>query len=612
MKGLRRWGLGVLTFLWVLGTVAIAHANSPLMVVYPDDGHETTAARIFLIGTAPPSGSVTVNGQPIPRSPAGHFAPSFPLQLGPNTFTLRHNDQSLSLRVVRQSDQPPAPVGVSFGEGTLTPAVDLARLPGELVCFGAIAPPGAQVSVQLGSQTIALLPQSSVATLPPNSAVLTEQNQPVPTTSATQYQGCAALMPLGTLHGNPLLSSPSFPNLPQGLNLGRPQFQLRLNGQTIQQTAPGAITLLSMTNPQVLEVTASAGTARTGPSTDFSRLTPLPKGTRAAVTGREGEWFRMDYGAWIRARDVQLLPNAAVPRSLIRSARSRTARGWTEILFPLEVPVPVTLEQGDRHFTLTLHNTTAQTDTIRTDDDPIIERLDWTQPAPQQVQYRFQMKSAQQWGYKLRYEGSTLILSLRHPPQPAGGRDRPLSGLRILVDPGHGGPDDLGARGPTGYPEKSIALTVSTLLQRNLEERGAAVIMTRETDIDLGPNERADLINQQEPTLALSIHYNALPDEGDAINTAGISTFWYNTQSHSLAVFLHNYLVEQRDRPTAGVFWNNLALTRPAVAPAVLLELGFMINPVEFEWIVNPQEQEKLAEAIADGVVAWMRQVNQK
>jgi len=32
------------------------------------------------------------------------------------------------------------------------------------------------------------------------------------------------------------------------------------------------------------------------------------------------------------------------------------------------------------------------------------------------------------------------------------------------------------------------------------------------------------------------------------------------------------------------VFWNNLALTRPSVAPAVLLELGFMINPVEFEW----------------------------
>jgi N-acetylmuramoyl-L-alanine amidase len=55
------------------------------------------------------------------------------------------------------------------------------------------------------------------------------------------------------------------------------------------------------------------------------------------------------------------------------------------------------------------------------------------------------------------------------------------------------------------------------------------------------------------------------------------------------------------------VFWNNLALTRPHVAPSVLLELGFMINPTEFEWIVNPQAQEQLAETLADGVAEWVQ-----
>jgi N-acetylmuramoyl-L-alanine amidase len=116
------------------------------------------------------------------------------------------------------------------------------------------------------------------------------------------------------------------------------------------------------------------------------------------------------------------------------------------------------------------------------------------------------------------------------------------------------------------------------------------------------------MIDQLEPTIALSIHYNALPDEGDAENTAGIGTFWYNPQAHSLAVFLHNYLVATLDRPSYGVFWNNLALTRPTVTPAVLLELGFMINPDEFEWIVDPDEQEQLAEAIAAGVEQWILQ----
>jgi N-acetylmuramoyl-L-alanine amidase len=395
------------------------------------------------------------------------------------------------------------------------------------------------------------------------------------------------------------------PSQTSGIDLGYPNFQLSMNGETIRQTGSGRVAVFSPTNLQVVEVTADSGTARTGPSTDYSRLTPLPKGTRATVTGQDGEWLRLDYGGWIRAAETQAIPNAVPPRTLIRSVQARQIAGWTEIIFPLQMPVPVTVQQGDRTFTLTLHNTTAQTDTILLNDDPIIERLDWHQPAPQQVQYTFNLKSRQQWGYKLRYEGTSLILSLRHPPESIT-QNSPLSGMRILLDPGHGGPEDLGARGATGYPEKDVTLVVSRLIRDRLIARGATVYITREGDADLYPQDRVDLINQLEPAIALSIHYNALPDNGDAVNTAGVGTFWYNAQAHSLAVFLHNYLVETLERPSYGVFWNNLALTRPTIAPAVLLELGFMINPEEFEWIIDPQEQERLAEAIAEGVTQWL------
>lgn len=590
MNEIMQWSVwGAISFLSVVGTISVVRAEQPLFVAYPPDNHETVSDRIFLIGTAPPTGDVWVNGQAIARSPAGHFAPSLPLQMGENRFTLRHEQQELVITVNRISADPPMPVGIAFAEGSLSPAVDISRLPGEELCFGAIAPPNATVSVSLASQTIPLLPQPVAFDLPPNSAVLTSQNQPIPT-AASRYQGCTIAATAG--------------------QLGQPQFQLSLNGQTVTQAGAGRVEVLPPHPFQIVEVTAASGTARTGPSTDYSRLTPLPPGTRAAVTGREGEWLRLDYGAWIRATDVQTSESAVSPRSLIRSVRAQTIPGWTEVIFPLQVPVPVTVQQGSNTFTLTLHNTTAQTDTILLNDDPVIQRLDWSQPAPHQVQYLFHLKSHQQWGYKLRYEGTNLVLSLKHPPNiPNPGEVRssrqPLANLRILIDPGHGSENDLGARGPNGYPEKDVVLIVSKLVRDRLIERGATVYMTREGDEDLYPQDRVDMINQQQPDLALSIHYNALPDSGDAENTMGIGTFWYHAQAHSLAVFLHNYLVEALDRPSYGVFWNNLALTRPSVAPAVLLELGFMINPVEFEWIVDPDEQEKLAEAIAEGVVQW-------
>jgi len=578
----------------LLGTVITypASAEQPLSVVYPPAEHKTTAERIFFIGTAPSAGEVLVNGKAIARSSAGHFAPSFPLQLGENRFTLRYQNQEVQIKVTRTSTEPTPPVGLAFGKDSLTPAVDIARMPSELICFSAIAPPNATVSVKLANQTIPLLPQSQDIQLPPNSAALTQSNQPTPLVppgvrgGAGQYQGCATAE--------------------SSAELGVPQFQLTMNGKTTTQPGSGKISILFPAKLEVAEVTADAGVARTGPSTDYSRLTPLPKGTRASVTGREGEWVRLDYGGWIKASEVRIVAGAVPPRSLIRSIRSRQVDAATEVIFPLQVPVPVSVQQGDRSFTLTLYNTTAQTDIIRLNDDPVISRLDWQQVAPGQLQYTFNLKSQQQWGYSLRYEGTSLVLSLRHPPRVSSTQNpKSLAGIKILLDPGHGGPEDTGATGPTGYPEKNVTLIMAKLVREQLQARGATVYMIREEDKDVSLQDRVAMIDKIKPAIAISIHYNSLPDDGDAQNTQGMGAFWYNAQAHSLAVFLHNYIVSKLGRPSYGVFWDNLALTRPTTAPAVLLELGFMSNPVEFEWVTNPQEQPKLAEAIADGITEW-------
>ncbi|MDV2995605.1 MAG: hypothetical protein N4J56_005259 [Chroococcidiopsis sp. SAG 2025] len=597
-------------------------AEQQLSVVYPPANHQTVADRIFLVGTAPPTGKVVVNGKPIERSRAGHFAPSFPLRVGDNTFTLQYQNQQVQLKVQRQDTTAAPPVGLAFGKDSLTPNVDIARMPGELVCFSAIAPPQSVVSVQLGKDNIRLFPQLQQAQLPANSALLTGRNQPTRQLTSGQYQGCTTLPKLGNLlDRNNTITSGFTPS--SGI---QPQFQLTLNGQTVTQPSPGKVTILSPANLEVVEVAANEGVARTGASTDYSRLTPLPKGTRAAVTGKEGEWLRLDYGGWINSKETRIIPGSIPPRSLIRSVSARRVPGATEIVFPLQVPVPVSIQQGDRTLTLTLYNTTAQTDTIRFDDDPTISRLDWQQVTPDRLEYIFNLKSQQQWGYKLRYEGTSLVLTLRHQPRSREQvksqnskvkiqnvstpdsrlptPDSSLSGIKILLDPGHGG-KETGALGPTGYPEKDINLLMSKLVREQLARRGAEVYLTREDDRDLSLPDRVDIIDKTEPAIAISLHYNALPDAGDAMKTQGLAAFWYHPQAHDLASFLHSYLVQKLNRPDYGLYWNNLALTRPTSAPTILLELGFMINPYEFEWIVNPQAQQQLASAIAQGITQW-------
>jgi N-acetylmuramoyl-L-alanine amidase len=574
------------------GLVATAAQAQDLRVVYPPANHETTAKQIFLLGTAPPEGMVLVNGVAIARNKSGHFAPSFPLRLGENLFQLQHQGKEVKVVVKRNPTALAIPSGESFAPDSILPTRDIARLPGELVCLGAIASANAQVTAQLGAETLTLAPQMS-SSLPENSAVLTGAATQV-VENRGLYGGCTRLRDAGTI--------------------ATPQYRIAAAGQVQAPKAGGKITILNPQQLEVVEVTAEAGVARTGPSTDFARLTPLPKGSRISVTGGEGEWLRLDYGAWIKRSETKTLPGAIPPRAMIRGVTSRIVGDWTEVLFPLSNAVAIAVSQSsdnqaDNQFLLSLYNTTSQSDTLKLVENPVVNFVNWQQVNPDRLDYRFSIKSKQQWGYKLRYEGSTLILSLKNPPKVALGK-MPLQGKTILLDPGHGGPEDSGSVGLSGYPEKTVTLVVSNLLRDRLTKLGATVIMSREADVDLLPNDRAKLINQKEPTVALSIHYNALPDDGDAVRTKGMAMFWYNGQSHGLADFMHGFLTKKLGRSSYGVYWNNLAVTRPTVAPAILMELGFMINPDEFDWVRDSSEQVKLADAMAEGLVLWFGQVN--
>lgn len=571
----------------------LAQDKTRLFLAYPPDQHLTQARQIFFIGSAPADAAVTINGQVVERSAAGHFAPSFPLQLGKNHFLLRYQGQEIRRTITRRHDQPLLPPGSLFVAASLTPAQDRAHLPGEAICFSVIAVPQAQVTVQLGQEQIALFNQGPAVQLPANAALLNNNNQPQ-VTALDKYQACPVLSGLG--------------------NLGRPQFTFQVKGQTVRELAPGSITLLTQL-PQgpgisalkVIEVSSEAGVTRTGPGSDYSRLTPLPKGTQASVTGSEGDWLRLDYGAWIHRSETRTLSHRIPPHSVIRSVAYRRLADSTELRFPLEVPVPITLEQGLDQWQLTLHHTTAQTDTIRLDaEDPVLKLLTWQQVNPQRITYSLKFKTPHPWGYDLRYEGTTLVLSLRHPPvlSPAPGG---LQGIKILLDPGHGGAES-GSIGPNGYPEKAINLLISQKLAQGLRQRGATVYLTREDDQAVSLADRVRQINSLKPHIALSIHYNALPDGGDALKTQGISAFWYHPQAQPLAAFLQQNLVKRLNRPSYGLYWNNLALTRPQRVPSVLLELGFMINPQEFEWITNPLAQEQLVQALVDSVTNWFFQ----
>ena len=428
-------GLSGLVFVLSSCTMVIAassaRAESSLHLSYPPDHHETFADRIFMIGTADPNQPVLINGESIYRSPAGHFAPSVPLEIGENVIDVQVGDRRVQRRVIRLSRAPNFPDdGFGFAENSLEPAVDITRQVGELVCFTALAPAADfEASVSLGNRQIPLLPERNGSELPGNAAVLTGENQPQ-TVMATRYQGCYRFETTGSW--------------------GQPVFELRRGDRRLRETASGRVEIrpAHVSPLPVARIINSEAVSRTGPGTSYSRLTPIPEGVQAAITGEEGDWLRLDYGVWVNRGEVEVQEAGQPPQGVIRSISSRQRGDRTEIHFPLNRRVPPEVQQEGRRFRLTLHNTTAQTDLIAFNANPAIRSMTWQPLGGDRVQYTFEMTSPQQWGYDLRYDNTTLVLTLRHPPEI--NPSQPLTGTTIFIDPGHGGPEDLGATSPTG------------------------------------------------------------------------------------------------------------------------------------------------------------------
>ncbi|NJL09923.1 MAG: N-acetylmuramoyl-L-alanine amidase [Calothrix sp. SM1_7_51] len=299
----------------------------------------------------------------------------------------------------------------------------------------------------------------------------------------------------------------------------------------------------------VAQVTAEFGITRNAPDDEALRLTPLPRGTRALIKERKKDWLRLDYGAWINQEETRVLATPSSPRSLICNVVFRKQPDKTEVIFPLQAPVPVTIQQGQGWFALTLHNTIARHSLKSPEDDPVISQMNQRMSTNGQVIYGFNFRSPQQWGYNLRYEGTNLILSLRKSPFAEQGgffadaikSGLPLSGISIAIDPGHGGIDS-GAKTNSGYQEKDLTLTLSQLLRQELELRGATVHLTRESDVYLSLEERVATIERIKPAIAISVHYNHVPENVNGSNIQGVSTYWFHPQSRSLAEFLLNQM----------------------------------------------------------------------
>lgn len=225
----------------------------------------------------------------------------------------------------------------------------------------------------------------------------------------------------------------------------------------------------------------------------------------------------------------------------------------------------------------------------------------------------------------------------------------------IVIDAGHGG-HDPGCLGSNSQ-EKHIALAVSKRLASSIQEQypEVKVILTRDKDVFIPLHERAHIANRNSADLFISIHCNFFPNResisGSETYVMGLHTAEHNLEVAKrensvillednyeknydydpnspeghimLSMYQNAYLehsilfaekIEARikadaKRRSRGVKQAGFVVLKETAMPSVLVETGFLSNENEERYLLTPEGQQGIADAIVAAFGEYKRSV---
>jgi N-acetylmuramoyl-L-alanine amidase len=215
--------------------------------------------------------------------------------------------------------------------------------------------------------------------------------------------------------------------------------------------------------------------------------------------------------------------------------------------------------------------------------------------------------------------------------------------FRIVLDAGHGG-WDLGTVGRQGLLEKDLVLDVTQRLGKLLQARlGSEVMFTRSGDTYLPLDQRADIANQAQADLFVSVHANY----SSSAAARGVETYYTNlfsapgsreVETHDDGTFakvtpvslsaggLHEKIQESQrlaasvqrslyatlaahspDIRDRGIKDSAFAVLTGTTMPAILTEISFVSSPADEHNLQSAAYRQQIAEALYQGIARYQQ-----
>lgn len=179
----------------------------------------------------------------------------------------------------------------------------------------------------------------------------------------------------------------------------------------------------------------------------------------------------------------------------------------------------------------------------------------------------------------------------------------------VVIDAGHGGIDEGTTSRNGKHLEKEYTLLVAKRLQKLLEKQGIAAYYTRTDDRFVAKKKRVKQAKQLKADLLISIHCNA-SSVGDT-TANGMETLYSGRKTDNssltnkkLARIMLDELIKETNLRKRGIIKRDqLYLLGHADMPTTIIEIGYMSNTKDLNFIRKESGQQKIAQGICNGIV---------
>ncbi|MCL2772562.1 MAG: family 10 glycosylhydrolase [Oscillospiraceae bacterium] len=564
----------------------LVSTGSGVIIGRPANGSTFMESSVNIMGGSDPAYPVYYNNQKVTRTKSGFFSVYVSLNAGKNNLVFTENGVNTT-HVINQGKTSTVskpyvyPQMSSYKIDIISPTNDIITVPGDKIQVRVQAPSKSTVTAKLGGATVTL---TALTDPPDEGKYMTEVYSGTITLPATQPSG-------------------------HMIDLGGIVFTATRNKETASATGIN-VKLINNTAYTPCEVVNDYAYIKIAPDSSFyDDYLPASVGMRDNIVGFKDGYYHLSFGGYVAASDVVLKPDMKLAVNKISSASMANNGKTTDIKFGVTENVPVDAKCKDGVFNITLYNTPDGGGTLDIIDNPIFKSVSVSQNKDRQsVTYSFNLIDADNfYGFEVVYDNGSIFIKVKNPMKVIGG-DKPLNGLTIIVDAGHGGndPGALGFLGTKGKNEKDLNLEIALAVQTELTALGANVVMIRDTDVTVDIYSRMDTLNKVDPDLCISIHHNSLGDTTDNSLTRGLLGLYCNDSGRLLAKSVSDSISTELNRVERKVQYQMLAMLRNHKFPAALIEMSFITNPDEYETACAPVTIQRSADGIANGVIAWI------